>query len=124
MRTWYGAWLDERDTRLPLTRADLYSANDHAAARAVAAGAGMQALIEATGLRTLANVLALIDPAILEQAPPNDATSPHARLPPVTERACPEHQSCRVSAHLRQKGRDAVDARVEVAARAGASGAD
>ena len=29
----YGAWLDERDARVPLTRADLWSRNDEAAAR-------------------------------------------------------------------------------------------
>jgi hypothetical protein len=34
----YEAWLDERDARVPLTRADLHSSADHAAARAVAAG--------------------------------------------------------------------------------------
>jgi hypothetical protein len=33
----------------------------------------MQALIEATGLRTRENVLRLIDPAILERARQNDA---------------------------------------------------
>ena len=48
----YGAWLDERDARLPLSRADLRSRVDEAAARAVAAGGAMQAVIEATGLRT------------------------------------------------------------------------
>jgi len=69
----YADWLDERDARVPLTRADLWSRNDEAAARAVAAGGGMQALIEATGLRTIENVLALIDPAILAGAQENDA---------------------------------------------------
>ena len=43
----------------------------------------MQALIEATGLRTRANVLASIDPAILERARHNDARPPTAAdLPP------------------------------------------
>jgi hypothetical protein len=69
----YVAWLDERDARVPLTRADLYSRNDDAAARVVAGGGGMQAVIEATGLRTRENVLRVIDPAILEEARQNDA---------------------------------------------------
>jgi len=69
----YEAWLNERDARVPLTRADLYSRNDDAAARVVAAGGGMQAVIEATGLRTRENVLRLIDPAILDEARQNDA---------------------------------------------------
>ena len=71
-RSDYEAWLDERDARTPLTRADLHSANDDMAASAVAAGGGMQAVIDATGLRTLENVVSLIDPAILKQALDND----------------------------------------------------
>ncbi len=67
------ALLDEHDRRLPLLRADLHSPNDHAAARAVADGGGLQAVIEATGLRTRKNVLTLIDPAILVRAFDNDA---------------------------------------------------
>jgi hypothetical protein len=38
----------------------------------------MQAIIEATGLRTRENVLALIDPAILERVRQNDAAPPAA----------------------------------------------
>jgi hypothetical protein len=71
----YAAWLDERNARLPLARADLHSQNDLTAARTVAAGGGMQAVIEATGLRTRENVLRSIDPAILEQAFQNDAAA-------------------------------------------------
>jgi hypothetical protein len=77
----YAAWLDERDARLPLTRADLHSRNDLAAAHTVAAGGGMQAVIEATGLRTRKNVLNSIDPAILEQAFQNDAATKRSRGP-------------------------------------------
>jgi len=69
------ARLDARDQRLPLLRADLHSPNDHAAARAVADGGGLQAVIEATGLRTRKNVLTLIDPAILVRAFDNDAAA-------------------------------------------------
>jgi galactokinase len=71
-RTDYEAWLDERDARQPLTRADLHSQNDDIAARVVGAGGGVQAVIDATGLRTLENVTNLIDPAILKLAYDND----------------------------------------------------
>jgi hypothetical protein len=81
-RSDYEAWLDKRDARTPLTRADLHSANDDMAANAVAAGGGMQAVIDATGLRTLENVVSLIDPAILKQALDNDvlARAEHPRI--------------------------------------------
>jgi len=69
----YAAWLDERDARVPWTRADLYARNDDTAARVVAGGGGMQAVIEATRLHTQENVDRLIDPAILEHARQNDA---------------------------------------------------
>jgi hypothetical protein len=72
-RTGYEAWLDERDARLPLTRADLHSTHDQTAARIVAEGGGLQAIIEATDLRSLENVTRSIDPAILAQAYDNDA---------------------------------------------------
>jgi len=72
-RTDYEAWLDERDARMPLTRADLHSGHDQTAARIVAAGGGIQAIIEATDLRSLDNVTRSIDPAILAQAYDNDA---------------------------------------------------
>jgi len=71
-RTPYGDWLDEPDARRTLTRADLHSQSDETAARIVAAGGGMQAVIDATGLRTRENVVGLIDPAILKQALDND----------------------------------------------------
>lgn len=81
-RSDYEAWLDEREARIPLTRADLHSANDDMAASVVAAGGGMQAVIDATGLRTLENVVNLIDPAILKQALDNDvlAQAEHPRI--------------------------------------------
>jgi lambda repressor-like predicted transcriptional regulator len=44
----------------------------HTAERAAAAGGGVQALIEATGLHTLANLLGSLEPALLEQAFAND----------------------------------------------------
>jgi hypothetical protein len=78
----YAAWLDERDARQPLTRADLHSRADGIAARAVAAGGGIQAVVEATGLRMLENVVRLIDPAILKRALDNDSLDEKKRRPP------------------------------------------
>jgi hypothetical protein len=81
-RSDYEAWLDAHDARQPLTRADRHSQSDKRAARVVADGEGMQAVIEATGLRTLENVVRLIDPAILKQALDNDVLE-RAQHPPV-----------------------------------------
>jgi hypothetical protein len=66
------AWLEERDARQPLTRSDLHSRADETAARVVAAGGGSEAVIEATGLRTLENVARRIDPVIVTRAFDND----------------------------------------------------
>jgi hypothetical protein len=63
----HARWLDERDARVPLSRSDLESDADRAAAAAVKAGGDMQAVIEATGMRTRENVLRNIDPAILAE---------------------------------------------------------
>jgi hypothetical protein len=71
-RTDHELWLDERDASQPLTRADLHSRNDDIAARVVADGGGVQAVLDATDLRTLENVKNLIDPAILKRAYDND----------------------------------------------------
>ena len=77
----YADWLDEHDLRRPLTRAELYSRNDDTAARIVSAGGGIQAVVEATGLRSRENVLGLIDPVILVRAFDNDAAAPATREP-------------------------------------------
>jgi hypothetical protein len=82
-RSSYAAWLDERDAALPLTRADQYSRNDDIAACVVAAGGGMRDVIDATELRTLENVLNLIDPAILKQALDNDTLARRQPGPPT-----------------------------------------
>jgi hypothetical protein len=77
-RSDYEAWLDKRDARQPLTRADLHSQNDDIAARVVADGGGVQAVIDATELCTLENVTNLIDPAILKlvrQRPTQEVTA-------------------------------------------------
>jgi hypothetical protein len=52
---------------------DLRSRNDELAAGAVEAGGGVEAVIEATGLRTRENVLRAIDPTILVRAFDNAA---------------------------------------------------
>ena len=72
VRSDHAIWLDERDARRPLTRADLHSENDRRAARAVSEGGGIEAVIEATGLRAKENVCRLVDPAILKEALDND----------------------------------------------------
>jgi hypothetical protein len=72
-RSNYEAWLDERDApRLPPTRADLHSQHDQTAAAVVSRGGGIQAVIDATDLRTLDNVARLIDPLIVTRAFDND----------------------------------------------------
>ena len=68
----YEAWLDERDTARPLTRADLHSRSDDTAAAVAALGGGIEAIVEATDPRSRENVLRLIDPAILVRAFAND----------------------------------------------------
>jgi hypothetical protein len=77
------AWREERDARQPLTRSDLHSRADEAAARVVAAGGGSEAVIEVTGLRTLENVARLIDPVIVTRAFDNDLLDEHRRPPPA-----------------------------------------
>jgi len=81
-RSEYELWLDERDAVVPLTRVDRYSQLDEMAARAVAAGGGMQAVLEATDLRTRENVVGSIDSAILVRALDNDALA-QAQPPPL-----------------------------------------
>jgi len=81
-RSDFELWLDERDAREPLTRADRHSQNDDIAARVVADGGGLQAVIDATDLHTLDNVKNLIDPAILKQAIDNDVLRAPAEATP------------------------------------------
>jgi hypothetical protein len=82
VRSDYETWLDEREARLPPTRADLHSRSDEIAAR-VAAGVGIEAAIEATGSRTLENAAELLDPAILTRAFDNDSPGKQRRPPPA-----------------------------------------
>jgi hypothetical protein len=71
-RNAYEAWLDERDSAVPLTRRELWSRGDEIAAAVVAEGGGIRAVIEATGSQTLENVVNTIDPEIVKQAYDND----------------------------------------------------
>jgi lambda repressor-like predicted transcriptional regulator len=79
------AWLDDRDARRPLLPQDLRSRSDELAAGAAESGGGIDALIEATGLRTLENLVGNIDPAILVRAYDNDAAA-RAFAPPDDSR--------------------------------------
>ena len=94
-RSDYEAWLDERDARTALTPADLPSPNDDTAARVVASGGGMRAVIDATGLRTLENVVSLIDPAILKQALDNDVLEQAAASAGLANTAKTRHSHSR-----------------------------
>jgi hypothetical protein len=71
----HAALLDEQDLRRPPSPAELSSPNDRKAAQVVAAGGGIAAVIERTGLRTHENLLRLINPAILKHAVKNDAAA-------------------------------------------------
>jgi hypothetical protein len=77
----YAHWLDERDAGRPFTRAELESEADRFAAKAVEAGGGIEAVIEATGFRTRENVFRNINPAILERAERNEAAQPFSSGP-------------------------------------------
>jgi hypothetical protein len=62
-----------------------HSRNDDTAARIVDTGGGIEALVEASGLRSRENVLGLIDPVILVRAFDNDAAVT-AACEPIRER--------------------------------------
>jgi hypothetical protein len=96
-RSAHQAWLDERAARRPPTRAELRSRSDQLAERAVASGGGIEAVIEATGLRSRENVLRLIDPAILVRAFDNEAAIAAAAEPgrDRLRRLVPDHQLLR-----------------------------
>ena len=67
--------LDERDLARPPTRAELNSQLDDIAAQVVATGGGLEAIVEATDLRTRENVFRSINPAILVLAFAHDAAA-------------------------------------------------
>jgi hypothetical protein len=72
-RTGYRGWLDEHDAPHGLSSRDRFSPNDDLAEAAVEGGGGLEQVIDATGLRTRANVLRNIDPQLIKQALANDA---------------------------------------------------
>ena len=81
------AWLDERDAWRLLPPAGRHSQNDELAASVVAAGCGIDGVVERTGLRTPENVLRVIDPVIVMHALDNDAAAAAARAAePVCDR--------------------------------------
>jgi hypothetical protein len=87
----------EQAARLPLARADLRSRSNELAEGAVATGGGIEAVIEATGLRTRENVLRLIDPVILVRAFDNEAAAA-ATAEPARDRLrrlVPDHELLR-----------------------------
>jgi hypothetical protein len=71
----FAVFLDEQDLRRPPSRAELSSPNDRTAAQVVAAGGGIEAVLEITGVRTHGNLLRLINPATLKDAVKNDAAA-------------------------------------------------
>src|SRR5437764_3575779 len=73
-RSSLGAWLDEHDERVPFTRQDLHSQHDATVARVVAEGGGIQAVIDATDLRSHENVVSSIDPDGRDPRPTEDIT--------------------------------------------------
>lgn len=78
----FEAWLDENDASSSPTDAQQPSINDELAERTVAAGGGVEAVIEATGLRTRENVLRLVDPGVLVRAFANDRRRTRVATPP------------------------------------------
>ena len=96
-RSPHEAWLDEHDARLPPTRAELRSRSDELAEGAVGSGGGIEAVVEATGLRTAENVLRLIDPAILVRAFDNEAAAAAVADPERDRlrRLVPDHELVR-----------------------------
>ncbi|MDP9258779.1 MAG: hypothetical protein M3Q31_19830, partial [Actinomycetota bacterium] len=83
-RSGHADLLDEHELRQPLTRTDRYSWSDTTAAPIVAAGGGIEALLEATDLRSRENLLGLIDPALLVRALDTDAKAEAAAQPDRT----------------------------------------
>jgi DNA invertase Pin-like site-specific DNA recombinase len=69
----YVDWLNLRDAPRGLTSRQRYSTSDDSAKTAVEAGGGVEQVMQATGLRGLANIVRNIDPQIMRDALANDA---------------------------------------------------
>ena len=93
----YADWLDDREYGRPPTCRERWSPNDETADKVVAAGGGIAAVVDATGLRTDENVRRLIDSDIVARADLNDAASSTVRAidksgPATVRRPGPWHQ--------------------------------
>jgi hypothetical protein len=81
LRSGYAGWLDEHDAPPGVTSRAGFSPNDDKAEKVVAAGGGLEQIIDATDLRTRENVLRNVDTQVMQRALANDAKFPwNARL--------------------------------------------
>lgn len=80
-RPGYEGWLDERDGPRGLSSRERFSVNDDVAEEVVAAGGGVEQVIDVTGLRTRENALRSVDSQIMRSALTNDAKFPSNARP-------------------------------------------
>jgi hypothetical protein len=80
-RSGYEGWLDEHDAPKGGHSRDRYSVNDDSAEAAVAAGGGVEQVINETGLRTRENALRNVDAQIMRRALANDIKFPSNARP-------------------------------------------
>ena len=74
-------WLDERDAPRGLSSRERFSVNDDLAETVVAAGGGVEQVIDVTGLRTRENALHNVDAQIMRRALANDTRFPSNARP-------------------------------------------
>jgi len=80
-RSGYEGWLDEHDAPRGLSSRDRFSVNDDLAETVVAAGGGVEQVIDVTGLRTRENALHSVDAQIMRRALANDTKFPSNARP-------------------------------------------
>jgi hypothetical protein len=80
-RSGYEGWLDEHDAPRGLSSRERFSMNDDLAETVVAAGGGVDQVIDVTGLRTRENALHSVDAQIMRRALANDAKFPSNARP-------------------------------------------
>jgi hypothetical protein len=80
-RSGYEGWLDEHDAPRGLSSRERFSMNDDLAETVVAAGGGVEQVIDVTGLRTCGNALHSIDAQTMRRALANDARFPSNTRP-------------------------------------------